>query len=485
MTSPTVPIDQFLQPLHVDVDGIYELSQLFLSNFDDLAAHSESQFLPTPISDSILRPVSISNKDAYHLAIDIGGTNLRVGFVQRLGKQAPSDGENGTPPRTRRLLEQHWSIDEHLKNDNAEKLFAWIGKCIATVVEEGCSQLEVSREKALDLGVTFSFPMEQTSLSEARLMTMGKGFAVSANVDLGSRLLDGYNNSRGDRLPPMRIAAIANDSVSTLVSFIYEFDESVKKRASMGLILGTGCNATIPLKLSQLKPSKRPANVSLLPGERVDDVKVAINTEWSINGSVPPLRKMNLISRWDEVVDSHNETPGFQPMEYMTAGRYLGELGRVVFVDFLTSVRGVPEKDIPERLLQPYGMSTSFLSHFKPLEPRLLLQQLEKAFPTDKGTHGISWTEELAVFLFKIAKAIEVRAAGIVAAATVALLTLGGELPQDYLTDCQSFIDQLLARIFGNGQSPAKVVLSPCHNGGVIGAGILVAAASASESAQV
>jgi hexokinase len=398
-----------------------------------------------------------------------------------------------------------------LKNDNADKLFDWIGQCIATVVKQGCTDLDVSRERPLDLGVTFSFPMEQTSLSEARLMAMGKGFSVSANIDLGSRLLAGYDNARGGHLPPMRIAAIANDSVSTLVSFIYDFDENIRKRASMGIILGTGSNATIPLKLSQLKPTKRPANVSLLPGERVNDVKVAINTEWSINGSAPPLRQMKLINRWDEVVDSHNETPGFQPMEYMTAGRYLGELGRVIFVDFLTRVQGVCEQDLPEQLLQPYGMSTSFLSHFKPLKPQALLQQLEQAFPIDAGTMGIfSWSKELAVDLFKIAKAIEVRAAGIIAAAIVALLTLGGELPrgpaeaalgvsvlgvgytggcithfQDYLTDCQSFIDQLMERIFGKDRSPAKVVLSPCHDGGIIGAGILVAAASTSESAEV
>lgn len=51
-------LEAFLQPLHVDVERCHELSQLFLQNFTHLAAESLDQFLPTPISESILRPVA-------------------------------------------------------------------------------------------------------------------------------------------------------------------------------------------------------------------------------------------------------------------------------------------------------------------------------------------------------------------------------------------------------------------------------------------
>lgn len=414
--------------------------------------------------------------------------------------------------RTRRRLERSWPIDEQLKNENADSLFLWIGKCIAEVVQEGCETFHLPTDSPVQLGVTFSFPMEQKSVSQATLMSMGKGFAVSANLDLGSRLLTGYNQAKSPGLPPIRVTAIANDSVSTLVSFIFKFDESAQRRASMGLILGTGCNATIPLKLSRLHPSKHPANVSVLPGERVEDVKITVNTEWSINGTAPPMRQMDLISRWDEILDSQNETPGFQPLEYMTAGRYLGELGRIMLVDYMTSVLKLSQDTLPQKLLQRHGMSTTFLSLFKPLQPAALLSKLKEEFPEETGSSSFEWTEELAEVLYRIAKAIEVRAAGIVAAATLALLTLGDELPrdtnksaasdsvqelgvgytggcivhfQDYLKDCQAFIDQLMVKRFGEGQCPARVVLSPCHDGGITGAGILVAAASASENAEM
>lgn len=505
-TAPS-PLQAFLAPFHVDSEKVWKLSESFAETFEDLAAHSATQFLGTPISDSILRSVS-SQGSGRHLAIDIGGTNLRVGFVELL----PRDSSGKSRQRIARHLEQSWPIDDHLKSENAESLFGWIGRCIAEVVKEGTDQLGLARDTPLPLGVAFSFPMEQRSLSEAILMSMGKGFAVSSDLDLGSRLLAGYNQARDDALPPIQVAAIANDSVSTLVSFIYNY-EAVQQRASMGLILGTGCNATIPLKLSQLHASKRPANVNVLPGESVDNVKIAVNTEWSINGTAAPLRNLGWINSWDDVLDSQGEIPGFQPLEYMTAGRYLGELGRIVFVEYLTTTAGISQDSLPVALLRRHGVTTTFLSHFKPLDPKVLKAKLEAEYPasTSTTTADFLWTEELAVALYHISKAIEIRAAGIVAAAIVALLQVGGEIPaassngagehverelgvgytggcivhfQDYLIDCQGFIDGLMQRRATESETrPIRVVLNACHDGGITGAGILVAAALASEKA--
>ncbi|RSL58016.1 hypothetical protein CEP54_008022 [Fusarium duplospermum] len=513
--AKTSSIEDFLEPLSVDIDKIHSLSQHFLVAFEKLASDSQNQFLPTPISDAILRPEA-ERSQGCHLAIDIGGTNLRVGFVE-LGTSSSdnnTDGHavNGSDTHTgsshryvKRLLERSWPIDEHLKNENPDSLFLWIGKCIAEVVHDGCKTLRLPLDQAMPLGVTFSFPMVQHSLSEATLMSMGKGFAISADLDLGDRLTDGYNRAKPTELPSIRVEAIANDSVSTLVSFIFNFDEAVNRRASMGLILGTGCNATIPLKVSQLHPSKRPRSVVTRPDERAEDVKIAINTEWSINGTAPPLHEVGLVSAWDKVLDSQNELPGFQPLEYMTAGRYLGELGRIMLVDYMTKHLGIAAETLPAKLLRRHGLTTTFLSHFKPLRPSVLLAGLREESPESSGSPPFTWTEELASALYQIAKAIEVRAAGIVAAATLALLTLAGEVPaegsdvlqqqdhelgvgytggcivhfQDYLEDCQEFLDQLVRKRF-NGKKTVRVVLSPCHDGGVTGAGILVAAASSS-----
>lgn len=51
-------LTKFLEPLSIDLEKVHELSQQFHDTFKRLAAESTEQFLPTPISESILRPVS-------------------------------------------------------------------------------------------------------------------------------------------------------------------------------------------------------------------------------------------------------------------------------------------------------------------------------------------------------------------------------------------------------------------------------------------
>ncbi|KAK7956142.1 putative hexokinase [Apiospora aurea] len=516
--------EDYLRPLDFNAETAHQLARELCCTFKQLAAESSVQFLATPVSESILRPPKGSEKGRY-LAIDIGGTNLRVGFVELLGKEEntsqPKLGlQNGNehPVRLRRHLEKSWPILDHLKNEHPDELFSWIGKCIAEVIADGCQTFGLPRDVTLPLGVTFSFPMVQHTLSQAELMSMGKGFAITSKADLGSQLLKGYEIWRGSEreLPLIRIAAIANDAVSTLVSFVYQSQESQSRKAAMGLICGTGSNATIPLGQSMLHPSKLP-KVEVLNGHNPDEQRIAVNTEWSINGTAPALRSLGLISKWDDQLDAAGEVPGFQPLEYMTAGRYLGELGRLILLDYLSSYQGFAEDALPTKLQQRFGLTTTFLSHFKPPNPSALLEKLEVEFPVTDTNSGFAWTEDMAIKIYKIAKAIEVRAAGIVAAATVGLLACAGDIPlreslehesteqnhpgadgsaaalkdlvvgytggciahfQDYLVDCQGSLDDILRKEFGP-EPPFRLTLSPCHDGGITGAGVLCGAAQA------
>ncbi|CAN8103067.1 unnamed protein product [Discula destructiva] len=513
-----VSVQEFLAPLQIDDTTMLELSREMATTFTQLSANSDDQFLPTPISESLLRHVHGADQGRY-LAIDIGGTNLRVGFVELLASRTsmpePTQLEPSPLPRIRRHFEQSWPIGEHLKNENAPKLFSWIGQRIAEVVGNACRERKLNRDNILPMGVTFSFPMVQRSLSQARLMSMGKGFTISDSLDLDVLLFRGYEEHRGT-LPCIKIAAIANDSVATLVSFIYQFEAAPHQKAAMGLICGTGANATIPLKLSSLRPDKRPEKVNVIPGQAGDQVRIAVNTEWSINGSAPPLRKLGLITRWDTELDQAGDKPGFQPLEYMTSGRYLGELGRIIFLDYLKTVLGFKTANLPLKLQRKFGLGTTFLSHFNPQGPGTLLEQLEAEFPAwkyEENEQGRTIrTEAVAEALYRIAIAIEMRAAGITAATTIGLLRCAGELPdlgpqqsehtrrdmpselvvgytggcitgfQSYLDDCQGILDTLVAMEYGK-DTKLRVLLSPCHDGGITGAGILVSASLKSEQA--
>lgn len=526
---PQQSLDDFLRPLRITDDTVLSLSRELYNTFLQLSNKSDNQFLPTPISESLLRRVDRADRGRY-LAIDIGGTNLRVGFVELLPGGAGETSNEGASingggfssfalesPRLQRLLERSWPIGEQLKDQNPDNLFDFIGECISVVVGQACTEWGLDPQAELPMGVTFSFPMEQKSLQEATLMPMGKGFALDCKVDLGAYLLAGYEAHRHANLPRIRVAAIANDAVSSLVSFIYQFRAKPKQRAVMSLICGTGTNATIPLKLSTLKESKRPKTVSVIPGQAGNDVKIAVNTEWSINGTQLVLSSHGIITRWDTLLNLNVERPGFQPLEYMTSGRYLGELGRIIFQDYLTKVLQYDFFELPYKLREPFTLSTTFLSHFKPENSKngTLVEQLRREFPIVKKENAsfslheqLEWTPEIAEALHRIAVAIEVRAAGLMAAYTIGLLTLAEDLPspwekmyinppqspgelvvgytggcitafQNYLKDCQAFLDRVVVMEFGKNKY--RILLSPCHDGGITGAGILVPASLHSE----
>lgn len=54
--SQPLSLDAFLLPLQIDIPTIHGLARSLCSTFNTLAAQSKDQFLPTPISEELLRP---------------------------------------------------------------------------------------------------------------------------------------------------------------------------------------------------------------------------------------------------------------------------------------------------------------------------------------------------------------------------------------------------------------------------------------------
>lgn len=165
-------LNAFLRPLHIDDNTVHSLAFQFSKVYKRLALDSDEQFLPTPVTE-----LPTGRETGQFLATDVGGTNLRVAFIELLGDgddKATINGEdrsretirNAQRPRLRRTLEKAWPIGEHLKIDKTEDLFAWIGDCIAEVVGDRLSadagKVDIPDE--LDMGITFSFPMMYVTL---------------------------------------------------------------------------------------------------------------------------------------------------------------------------------------------------------------------------------------------------------------------------------------------------------------------------------
>lgn len=363
-------------------------------------------------------------------------------------------------------------------------------------------------------------------MSEATLMPMGKGFAITSNLNLGQNLLSGYSRhcagANAERLlanqdvraetgigspnlPPIKIAAITNDTVATFASLAYATKTSQNSKMAMGLIVGTGCNATVPMKSRDLHPSKR-ESVKLAPSAEEDEAEIVINTEWTIRGTDLPMRELNIPTKWDAQLDRQSDAPGFQPFEYMTAGRYLGELVRLTFVDLVESE--FPSQELPSALRQKNSLTTTFMAVviLRETDTALSSTLLEK-FPPPSNSPFV-WSPNRCQLLRAIANAVQLRSSALIAAATVGLLACvnaidldadeahrssfgsgpANSLEQEELVvgytgstisgfpgfrdNCQMWIDKLV-HYNPSLNKNKQVVLRPALDGGIIGAAVL------------
>jgi hexokinase len=162
-------LEEFLSPMSLDEGVLYQLARRFSTTYRHLALTSDQQFLPTPVTQ-----LPTGQETGRYLAIDVGGSNLRVAFIELLGEAVDSDVRptdatersrdtirKAQRQRVKRTLERAWPIQEHLKMDKAEDLFSWIGDCIAEVVAESLSSDATKKDipAELDMGITFSFPI--------------------------------------------------------------------------------------------------------------------------------------------------------------------------------------------------------------------------------------------------------------------------------------------------------------------------------------
>jgi hexokinase len=281
----------------------------------------------------------------------------------------------------------------------------------------------------------------QDELSAATLMPMGKGFAITSDLNLGSILLAGYarhtrrqavsqTSPRSKRrklgpLPRLKIEAITNDTIATLASLAYSVKSLPNSRVVAGVIVGTGCNATIPMKFSDLGEAK----AQILKSRNSDAVKTVVNTEITIAGACGPLKPYT--TQWDRQLDAACARPGFQPLEYMTGGRYVGELIRLIFFDYMTRTHSPPilSSYLPAQIVHSYSFTTTFVSSViaRARTDAELAGELKRRIPPPESSNW-AWSPHSAGALRKIAYRVQVRSAGLIAASIVGLLATVGEI---------------------------------------------------------
>ncbi|KAJ5168009.1 uncharacterized protein N7482_003603 [Penicillium canariense] len=417
---------EFLGPLKLDHERLYRLSYRLSLTYRELAASSSEQFFPTATTR-----LPTGREKGRYLAVYLGLYYLRVAFIDLLGEE-----QIGKRSHVRRTLEKAWPIEDRLRRDQANSLFSWIGDCIAEVIHDDLANSKEDAPSELAMGISFCFPIKQKFVNEAILMPTGKGFALGSSLNLHQALLDGYEchtrRSADDDpaempakrrkqycLPKLKISVMTNDTISTLASLAYSIRALPNTRVVMGLLVGAGCNSAVPMKLTDLQESK----IRHIREKDPDAVETVVSTEWTLRGATGPLQELDVVSKWDTELDAHSNAPGFQPLEYMVGGRYIGELVRIICTNWFNGIKGHPTSSMPVKLVNEYTLTTDFLSLVvaSSHSDKTLAEELALELPAPASSDW-KWTAEYAGHIRAIAAAVQDRSAALVAAGTVGLL---------------------------------------------------------------
>lgn len=103
-----------------------------------------------------------------YLALDMGGTNLRVCQVTLTEQKSGFD-----------IIQSKYRIPEELKTGKAEELWTYIADCLQQFLEAYHGAGDVNKMGKIPLGFTFSYPATQNYIDEGILQRWTKGFDVA------------------------------------------------------------------------------------------------------------------------------------------------------------------------------------------------------------------------------------------------------------------------------------------------------------------
>ncbi|KAL2866761.1 putative hexokinase [Aspergillus lucknowensis] len=339
------------------------------------------------------------NEEGTFLALDVGGSTLRVALIELRGHGKMEILRVSSSP-----------IDNEVKLLEGVSFFDWMAEKIESMLRDVGTKY--GREDAtLSMGLSWSFPIEQTSASSGLVIHMGKGFLCSIGTvgqELGALIV----RSCQKRGINVQVDAIVNDSSAALLSRAY-----VDPATRMSLILGTGTNVAIHFPVHAIGLNKFGAR----PPGWFDYAKhVIINSEMSMfgGGGVLPM------TRWDDIINRTHLRPDYQPLEYMATGRYLGEIVRLIIVEAV-EVAQLFCGELPHSMRDAYSFDTSVVAFIEADDSPFLtasaaLLQKEHTFSSPPSPDDLQ-------FLLRVCQTISKRAAGYLATAIHSMWCLRNE----------------------------------------------------------
>lgn len=361
----TAKVNAICDEFSIDSKKLHELTNYFIESMEKgLSPHHEQQgqvYKGLPMIPTYVMGKPNGTEQGILLAADLGGTNFRVCSVDLHGDH------------TFELQQLKSKIPEELLEDESvtsNELFGYLARRTAVFVKKFHPEyLEGDSQQELRLGFTFSYPVDQTSLSSGTLIRWTKGFKIRDTI--GQDVVQLYQHHLDQQgLSMIRVVALANDTVGTFLSHCYgsmnsdsmttgEISEPV-----IGCIFGTGTNGCYMEEIPNIKKLSEEVRETLL---KQGKTHMCINTEW---GSFDNDLKHLPTTKYDIAIDQkYSSNPGFHLFEKRVSGMFLGELLRNVLVDLhaqgLIFSQYSRYEHLPHHLKTPFDLSSEVLSHIE------------------------------------------------------------------------------------------------------------------------
>ncbi|KAH7637656.1 tgf-beta receptor type-1-like protein [Dermatophagoides farinae] len=341
------------------VDSLTKHFQLSHEDFEKISGLLSKEFDRglRSTKDSIVKMYltyvrSLPNKEEHgrYLALDLGGTNIRVLLLKFHGPGSDTSLVKQQQQQQQQEQSEKIEIIDSLCQPLPTELFYGTGQQLFDFIAELIVSFALRNKLAgvrIALGFTFSFPVVQHGLAEATLVTWTKSFVCSGVVgfDVVRLLKASLKRKMHHSIPYIDVVAIINDTTGTLI-----FGALQDKNCAIGLIVGTGSNACYVEQLHNIE--KWPFNYS-------DPKQVVINCECGAFGDNHVIDWA--LTRWDRGLNYESLNLNKQIHEKLISGMYLPEILRrclLTLIELGILFDGRP----PLELFRPYSIKTKYMS---------------------------------------------------------------------------------------------------------------------------
>ncbi|CAO1636558.1 unnamed protein product [Sympodiomycopsis kandeliae] len=372
-TTLSQALEALEEEFSLDTQALNDLSKHFIKAMHYGLSNQGADMAMIP---SFVTGVPDGTEKGTYLALDLGGTNLRVCQVGLKG-----DG-------TFDMKQEKYKVSDALKQGPVTNLMDYIAGSVDTFLTDFGSDLG----EHLTMGFTFSFPCDQTAIDKGFLIKWTKGFSCPDAP--GKDVIQLLQNALDRKHIKVKVNALVNDTVGALLAHSYQSGGSF-----IGAIYGTGTNGAYVARSSDVKKLSSDGKSKYM----------LVNTEWGgFDDNAQARTGSGLrITRFDNAVDRTAIVPRLHCFEKMISGMYLGELARVIMIELIDSLllfSGYSSK----QLNTMYAFDTAYVSAVLSQEG---LEATRKVLVSEMGVDPSHISDEDLKTVQKICQIVASRAA--------------------------------------------------------------------------